>query len=324
MKTSQVFVSQTSDMALFPKHRPFVQAVFDAVGRVGMAPIDMRYFPARDDSPADYCRQRVSACETYIAVVGFRYGSPVPGLAVSYTELEFQTASVVGLPRLVFLLEESALPPGDLADTERHAIDGFRQRLRGAGLMVRSFISDDSLELEVFHALSELASGFSSAQPTVSSGRWRPEAGLRLQELAVSGRSASPHGHPGTATRFHETVPRVWNVPSKNADFTGRDAILDRLHGDLAGDRKAVVTERDTGWAVSARPRWRSSTRTASKMTTTWSGGSPQSSLKRSAWPWPIWPPSCVPGEDRRRLPGTAARIGWISGAEEHVVEPAR
>lgn len=222
MKTSQVFVSHTSDMALFPEHRPFVQAVFDAVGRVGMAPVDMRYFPA------------------------------------------------------------------------------------------------------LFHALSELASGFSSAQPTLSSGRWRPEAGLRLQELAVSGRSASPHGHPGTATRFHETVPRVWNVPSKNADFTGRDAILDRLHGDLAGDRKAVVTERDTGWAVSARARWRSSTRTASKMTTTWSGGSPQSSLKRSAWPWPIWPPSCVPGEDRRRLPGTAARIGWISGAEEHVVEPAR
>jgi hypothetical protein len=206
-----------------------------------MAPVDMRYFAARDGRPADYCRQRVRECEIYIAIVGFRYGSLVPGEVVSYTELEFQTATAADAPRLVFLLEESCRPLGDLADMDRSAVDGFRQRLRDAGLVVRTFTSGDSLELEVFHALSELTGGISSAQPAVTSGGWRTEAGLTLRQLTVSGRPAPSHWHPGSAGRLDEAVPRVWNVPSRNAAFTGRDAILDRLHDELAGDGMAVV-----------------------------------------------------------------------------------
>src|SRR6516165_5884635 len=104
METSQVFVSHTADMARFPDARPFVDAALDGVARAGMTPVDMRYFAARDGKPADYCRRRVRECDVYAAVIGFRYGSLVPGEAVSYTELEFQAASDAGLPRLVFLL----------------------------------------------------------------------------------------------------------------------------------------------------------------------------------------------------------------------------
>jgi hypothetical protein len=157
MRTGQVFVSHTSDMAVFPDGRSFVQAVLDAVARAGMAAVDMRYFAARDSSPADYCRAAVRGCEIYVAVVGFRYGSIVPGEAVSYTELEFREAGSAGLPRLVFLLEDSdGLPPGAV-DADLSLVREFRQRLLTAGLIVRSFSSSDRLELEVFHALSELA-----------------------------------------------------------------------------------------------------------------------------------------------------------------------
>src|SRR5713226_2759232 len=116
MQTGQVFVSHTSDMAQFPEDRSFVQAALDAVSRAGMAPVDMRYFAAREGKPADYCRTRVRECEVYVAVVGFRYGSIVPGEAVSYTELEFGEASTAGVPRLVFLLDGAAGLPGMLAD----------------------------------------------------------------------------------------------------------------------------------------------------------------------------------------------------------------
>jgi tetratricopeptide (TPR) repeat protein len=155
MRTHQVFVSHTSDLAGFPASRSFVQAALDAVGRAGMAPVDMRYFAARDGQPAEYCQQRVRECEVYVAVVGFRYGSIAPGREVSYTELEFEAATESGIPRLVFLLAED-VRPADLADTDLGQVRIFRQKLLDGGLVVREFSSADGLELEIFHALSSL------------------------------------------------------------------------------------------------------------------------------------------------------------------------
>jgi tetratricopeptide (TPR) repeat protein len=197
MKTGQVFVSHTSDMALFPENRSFVQAALDAVGRVGMAPVDMRYFAAREGEPADYCRQRVRACEIYVAVIGFRYGSAVPGEAVSYTELEFGEAAAAGLPRLVFLLAPTTEVPAGLADADRRAVEGFRQRLRDAGLVVRDFTSDDGLELEVYHALIEVAGG-------VAAGTGSSALGLR------------------------------YSLPPDTPAFTGRDEELGRITAAVA------------------------------------------------------------------------------------------
>lgn len=205
MKTDQVFVSHTSDMGRFPHARSFVQAALDAVSRAGMAPVDMRYFAARDGQPADYCRQRVRECEIYVAVVGFRYGSLVPGRQISYTELEFEAAGEAGLPRLAFLLDEAARP-GTLTGADAASAERFRNRLRDAQLLVRTFTSPDGLELEIFHALSELSRG---------------------AETSTLGK-----------------VPSIWNVPNRNTDFTGREGILLGLHNDLAGDGRAVVLAR--------------------------------------------------------------------------------
>jgi tetratricopeptide (TPR) repeat protein len=165
MQTGQVFVSHTSGMAAFPASRSFVHAAIDAVARAGLAPVDMRYFAAREGQPADYCQQRVRDSDIYIAVVGFRYGSLVPGETVSYTELEFTEATIAGLPRLVFLLDESADAPAGLVDADRTAVDRFRQRLREAGLICTSFTTVDGLELAAFHALKELAGADARSVP---------------------------------------------------------------------------------------------------------------------------------------------------------------
>ena len=165
MLTSQVFVSHTYDMAAFPVGRSFVQAVLDGVARAGLAAVDMRYFAARDGKPIDYCRQRVRECEVYIAVIGFRYGSLVPGTELSYTEAEFQEAGAAGIPRLVFLLDEGTSMPDGAADPDPNAVKRFRQRLSGSGLIIATFAAPADLELEVFHALKELAGARSSAAP---------------------------------------------------------------------------------------------------------------------------------------------------------------
>jgi Domain of unknown function (DUF4062) len=155
MRPSRVFVSHTSDLGSFPAGRTYVQAVLDAVARAGMAAVDMRYFAAREGQPADYCQRRVRECDVYVAVVGFRYGSLVPGEMVSYTELEFVEAGMAGLPRLVFLLDDSA--DAHAADVDRAAVEAFRTRLKDAGLICASFATVESLELAVFQALTEWA-----------------------------------------------------------------------------------------------------------------------------------------------------------------------
>ena len=235
VKTGRVFVSHTSDMAQVPEGRSYVQAALDAVGRAEMTPVDMRYFAARDVRPADYCRRRVRECEIYVAVVGFRYGSLVAGEAVSYTELEFLTASEAGLPRLVFLLEEAACPPGQ-GDPDRSVVAGFRRRLAEAGLIVRAFTTSDGLELEVFHALSELAGETPSAGPL---------SGDSAALAPLSGQASGPGWHRGSGVPgCPGGVPLIWNVPNRNAGFTGRAAVLRRLHEDLSADGRTVVLAR--------------------------------------------------------------------------------
>jgi hypothetical protein len=130
---------------------------------------------------------------------------------VSYTELEFDTATATGLPRLVFLLDTAAadvgIPLDQLID---HAFgarqETFRRRVQASGLVTQSFASPDQLGKLVERSLRELAA-------------------------ARRGARSLPPG----------SVLRVWNIPARNPGFTGRDDLLaamrDRL---LAGDRAVV------------------------------------------------------------------------------------
>jgi Domain of unknown function (DUF4062) len=146
----RVFVSHTSELRQHPAGRSFVAAAEQAVNRAGGVVVDMAYFTAREEKPAGYCREQVGQADVYAGVIGFRYGSPVrdePEL--SYTELEFVTAGELGLPRLVFVLDENAvLPlPGVLLYDPVHGERqrAFRQRVQDAGITVQRVDSPDRL-----------------------------------------------------------------------------------------------------------------------------------------------------------------------------------
>lgn len=190
MTASRVFLSHTSDLACSPRDRTYVQAALDAIARAGMVAVDMRYFAAQDSSPAECCRTMVRGCEIYVAVVGFSYGSRVPGEEISYTQLEFEEASSAGLPRLVFFLEKADLLWPDPSNSDGDEANGLRQLLHDADIVIRTFNSADGLELEVFHALREMADDSQlKGRPTAKSFAqllWAlgVETGQLLDELA--------------------------------------------------------------------------------------------------------------------------------------------
>jgi Domain of unknown function (DUF4062) len=135
-----------------PPERSFVAAAEGAIMRAGHAVTDMAYFAARDTSPAEHCRRMVAQADVYVGIVGARYGAVVPEPGTrSYTELEFETATAHGLPRLVFLL-----PDGGDRDPRQ---DAFRRRLLDAGVTVSWAMTPAELELAIYQALTELRQG---------------------------------------------------------------------------------------------------------------------------------------------------------------------
>ncbi len=184
----RVFLSHTTDLRDFPKDRSFVAAAEAAVIRAGQAVVDMAYFTARDTAPADHCERTVGAASVYVGIIGARYGSPVRGHPDrSYTELEYETATALGLPRLIFMTRPASLllPPVDQPDGHAERQEAFRRRLLEESDATIAWIATPAeLELSLLHALVELKHELSGSLYPNNLRDLRRARSLSQQEMA--------------------------------------------------------------------------------------------------------------------------------------------
>jgi Domain of unknown function (DUF4062) len=200
----RIFLSHTSELAQFPRGRSYVTEVEHAVNAAGHVVVDMADFPAADRPSAQLCEERVRGCDVYLGILGTRYGSPVRDRpTMSYTELEFDTATRAGLDRLVFVLDPDAenvnIPPKHLMDREfGDRQDAFRRRVRDMGLTTQSFGDPARLGQLVERSLRELADT-----------RRRISSGLQREQ--------EPPSRSRPVRRSSSTHPRPWRRAGSRA-----------------------------------------------------------------------------------------------------------
>ena len=102
-----------------------------AVRSLKHASICMEDYVACDNRPLEKCLQDVRQCDAYIGIFAWRYGHIPKDCKKSITHMEYDEAGIVGIPRLIFLLDENAPWPRNKiskGDDQEH-IDAFRTEL---------------------------------------------------------------------------------------------------------------------------------------------------------------------------------------------------
>ena len=82
------------------------QGVIDAIRQLKLQHESMEFFGARPDQPIDTCLTEVARSNILVVVVGYRYGSIVPGREISFSEAEYQEGRRLDKFCLVYMLAD--------------------------------------------------------------------------------------------------------------------------------------------------------------------------------------------------------------------------
>jgi Domain of unknown function (DUF4062) len=107
-----VFVSSTfTDMQVYRRK------IQDALTQLETVVRGMEQFGSKPGSPIDECLNVVQSCRLYVGVFGMRYGTVPDGHDKSMTHIEYDEAQRLGLPSLIYLLNENHPIPAKDVET---------------------------------------------------------------------------------------------------------------------------------------------------------------------------------------------------------------
>ena len=150
-----VFVGST-----FIDLQPYRDAVFQALNRLETVVRGMEYFGSLPETPKEECLRIVRSCKVYVGIFAMRYGSLDPKSGKSLTQLEYEEAQRIGLPSLIYLLNEELQPVlpkhiefGEGADKLR----AFKETMR-KNHVVSLFTTTDDLVAKITRDIPAIAS----------------------------------------------------------------------------------------------------------------------------------------------------------------------
>lgn len=122
----QVFISST-----FADLKEERRKILDVLLMADCIPAGMEAFVATDVEQFEVIKKVINLCDYYILIIGKRYGSINEQTGLSYTEMEYEYAKELGIPVLVFALDESVEVPPEKTENDQvkiNALQKFRQK----------------------------------------------------------------------------------------------------------------------------------------------------------------------------------------------------
>ena len=142
-----VFVSSTfTDMQVYRRK------VQDALTQLEAVVRGMEQFGSKPGSPVEECLKVVQSCQLYVGIFGMRYGTVPDGHDKSMTHIEYDEAQRLGLPSLIYLLNESHPVPAKDFETGAGAekLQGLKEQLKERHT-ISFFTTPEDLQTRIMH-----------------------------------------------------------------------------------------------------------------------------------------------------------------------------
>jgi hypothetical protein len=199
--TMKVFLSSTYLDLI--EHR---KAVVNALRTMGEDVEHMEIFGARDEEPTEASLEELEKCTVLVGVYAYRYGTVPEGTKTSVTEQEYLYATKLGIPILVFVVDENHPWSRKLMDKSLTKVEKFKSKATKEHTP-EYFTSPDNLASKVVSSIGKLAKkldaklvpetsvsiiSYSSPKPKGSTLPSQPYFFGREKEIAIIADAISP------------------------------------------------------------------------------------------------------------------------------------
>jgi len=126
--------------------------VQDALTQLEAIVRGMEQFGSKPGSPVEECLKVVQSCQLYVGVFGMRYGTVPHGHDKSMTHIEYDEAQRLGLPSLIYILNENHLVPARDVETGPGAekLQSLKEQLKKRHT-VSFFTTTEDLQTRIMH-----------------------------------------------------------------------------------------------------------------------------------------------------------------------------